>query len=112
MGISSREKTKCFKITTRWRCARVITIEILFQRQPTAWPPGSPDMNICHFWRWGYLKAMVYRDPITSLSGFKKSIQHHVRIIPQFMLLSTVEHAILCFQVVTDHGGQHIEHVL
>ena len=55
---------------------------------------------------------MVYRDPITSLSDIKDSIEQHVRNIPQFMLLSTVEYSILCFQMVADNGGLHIEHVL
>lgn len=85
---------------------------IISRHFPTAWPPRSPDLNPCDFWLWGYLKAMVYRDPITSLSDLKESIERHVRNIPQFMLLSTVEHAILRFQTVADNGGHHIEHVL
>ena len=43
---------------------------------------------------------MVYSDPITSLSDLKESIESHVRSIPQFMLLSTVKHTILRFQMV------------
>ncbi|GFV74631.1 uncharacterized protein TNCV_5130731 [Trichonephila clavipes] len=78
----------------------------------TAWPPRSLILNPCDFWLWGYLKAIFYRDPITSLSNLKESIECHVCKIPQFMLLSTVEHAILCFQMLADNGGQHIEHVL
>ena len=78
----------------------------------TAWPPRSLDLNPCDIWLWIYLKTMVYRDPIISLSDFKESIERHVRNIPQFMLLSTVEYAILHFQMVADNGGHHIEHVL
>ena len=37
---------------------------------------------------------MVYRDPITSLFDLKEIIEGHVRNIPQFMLISTVEHAL------------------
>ena len=33
----------------------------------------------------GYLKAMVYRDPITSLSDLKESIERRVLNIPQFI---------------------------
>ena len=53
---------------------------------------------------------MVYRDPITSLSDLKESIEHHVRNIPQFMLLSIVEHAILGFQMIADNGRHHMEY--
>ena len=55
---------------------------------------------------------MVYRDPIISLSDLKEGIERYVRNIPLFMLLSTVEHANLFFQMVADNGGHHIEHVL
>ncbi|PRD26865.1 UNVERIFIED_CONTAM: hypothetical protein NCL1_36936 [Trichonephila clavipes] len=67
-----------FKITTRRRCG--VTIVIVCAQQPTAWPPGSPDMNPCHFWVWEFLKAIVYRGPITFLSDLKNSIERHVPI--------------------------------
>ena len=55
---------------------------------------------------------MIYRYPITSLSNLKENVKRHVLNIPQFMLLSTVEYAILLFQIIADNGGHHIEHVL
>ncbi|GFX52349.1 uncharacterized protein TNCV_4323671 [Trichonephila clavipes] len=51
------------------------------------WPPRSPDLNPCDFWLWGYLK-------------------------PLNTLRSTVEHAILRFQIVAENDGHHIEHLL
>ena len=73
-----------------------------------ACPPRSPDFNPCDIWLWGYLKAMVYRNAITSVSDLRESIERHVRNIPQLMLLSTAEHEILRFQMVTDNSGHHI----
>ena len=55
---------------------------------------------------------MIYRDLITSLSDLKENIEQNVRNIPQFVLLSTVECAILSLQMVEDNGGHHVEHVL
>ena len=55
---------------------------------------------------------MVYRDPKAFLFDFKGSIERHVPNILQFMLFSTVEHAILHFQMVADDGQFHNEHVL
>ena len=55
---------------------------------------------------------MVYRDSITSLSDHKESTERYVGNIPQFMLLLTVEHAILRFQMVANNEGHHIEYVL
>ncbi|GFS62373.1 uncharacterized protein TNCV_5032191 [Trichonephila clavipes] len=37
----------------------------------TAWSPRSSDLNPCYILLWGYRKAMVYRDPITSSSDIK-----------------------------------------
>ena len=55
---------------------------------------------------------MVYSDPITSQSDLKENVERHVFNILQFKLLSTIEYAILCFQMVGNNGGHHIEHVL
>ncbi|KFM72655.1 hypothetical protein X975_11268, partial [Stegodyphus mimosarum] len=85
---------------------------IISRQFPISWPPKSPNLNHCDFWLWRYPKAMVYCDPITCVSDLKESIQCHVHNIPQFMLLSTVEHVILHFQMVADNSGHYIEHVL
>ena len=81
---------------------------IISRKFLSIWSPRSLDI-----WMRGYLKGMVYWDPILSLSDFKESTEHHVQnILPQFILLSTVKHAILRFPRVTDNDGRHIEHVL
>ena len=85
---------------------------IISRHFPTVWPARSPDLNPCNFWLWGYLKDLVYSDPIRSLSDLKDSIARHVRNIPKHTLQSTTEHAMLRFQMVADNDGHHIEHVL
>ena len=72
--------------------------KIISRQFPTSWSPRSRNLNLCDIWLWGYLKAIVYCDPIASLFNLKGSIECHVHNIPQFMLLSTVEHAVLCFK--------------
>ena len=49
---------------------------------------------------------MIYRDPITSLSELKENVERHMRKIPQFMLLSTVEHMILRFRFYAYDGSR------
>ncbi|GFW51307.1 uncharacterized protein TNCV_3254361 [Trichonephila clavipes] len=71
---------------------------------PTAWPPRSSDFGLQ-----GYLKAVVHRNNVTPLADLKESIERQVRNIPQFKLFSTVERAIVSFQMVADNGGQKIE---
>ncbi|GFU69037.1 hypothetical protein TNCV_3785581 [Trichonephila clavipes] len=79
---------------------------------PSTWHSEYPNLNPSNIYLWGYLKVMVYPDLITSQSDIKESIERIVPYIVQFMLLSTVDRAVLRFQRVADNGGQHIEHVL
>lgn len=78
---------------------------IICHHLPTVWPL---DLNPCDFWLWEYLKDMVYRDPITSVSDLKNSLERYVGNIPLHTLLSTVEHAILLFQMVAENDEHYI----
>lgn len=71
-----------------------------------------PQLELLSLWLKRYLKALDYRDPITSLSDIIECIEYEVSNIPQFTLFSTIEHAFSRFQIIADIGGPHIEHVL
>ncbi|GFT86050.1 uncharacterized protein TNCV_3256771 [Trichonephila clavipes] len=76
------------------------------------WSPRSPDLNPCDFWLWGHLKQLVSCDQPKTLPDLKDSISRHVLNISQNTLRSTVEHAILRFQIVAENDGPHVEHLL
>ncbi|GBL75795.1 hypothetical protein AVEN_267372-1 [Araneus ventricosus] len=60
---------------------------------PTAWPPGSLDLNTCDFscvWVWRFQKDRVYGESIRTLPEFIATITHHVAGIDRETLLSTV----------------------
>ncbi|GFU71866.1 uncharacterized protein TNCV_1628071 [Trichonephila clavipes] len=76
------------------------------------WPPRSPDLNPCDFWLWGHLKQLVSCDQPKTLPDLKDSISRYVLNISQNTLRSTVEHAILRFQIVAENDGHHVEHLL
>ncbi|GFX29893.1 uncharacterized protein TNCV_4750211 [Trichonephila clavipes] len=76
------------------------------------WPPRSLDLNPCDFWLWGHLKQLICCDQPKTLPGLKDSISRHVLNISQNTLQSTVEHAILRFQIVAENYGHHVEHLL
>ncbi|GFX41555.1 transposable element tc3 transposase [Trichonephila clavipes] len=76
------------------------------------WPPRSPDLSPCDFWLWGHLKQLVSCDQPKTLPYLKDSISRHVLNISQNTLRSTVEHAILRFQIVAENDGHHVEHLL
>ncbi|GFX63234.1 transposable element tc3 transposase [Trichonephila clavipes] len=76
------------------------------------WPPRSPDLSPCDFWLWGPLKQLVSCDQPNTLPDLKDSISRHVLNLSQNTLRSTVEHAILRFQIVAENDGHHVEHLL
>ncbi|GBN40165.1 hypothetical protein AVEN_135522-1 [Araneus ventricosus] len=79
---------------------------------PTAWPPQSPDLNPYDSCLWGYLKDIVYGSPTANLAELKNRITEHIHNITTETLRSVVEHAILCFELMRENGGQHIRHFL
>lgn len=85
---------------------------IISRNFPTAWPARSPDLNPCDFWLWGYLKNTVYCGGVTNLADLKARIVHQIHSIQPDTLRSVVEHAVSRFQLVAEHGGQHIENLL
>ncbi|GBM81046.1 hypothetical protein AVEN_56752-1 [Araneus ventricosus] len=85
---------------------------IISRHFPTAWAPRSPDLNLCNFWLWSYLKDVLYGVPIANLVELKNSITQHIHNITTETLRSIVEHAVLRFQLVGENGGQYIEFFL
>ncbi|GFW13952.1 uncharacterized protein TNCV_4700871 [Trichonephila clavipes] len=59
-----------------------------------------------------HLKQLVSCDQPRTLPDLKDSISQHVFNISQNTLWSTVEHAILRFQVIAENDGHHVEHLL
>lgn len=47
------------------------------------WPPGSPDLNLCNFFLWGYLKqsvhTLIYTRP-TAETEYHEKIQKNSKI--------------------------------
>ncbi len=43
------------------------------------WPPRSPDLSICDFFVWGYLKSKVYQNKLRSLRQLKKIFEKKLR---------------------------------
>ncbi|GFW30315.1 uncharacterized protein TNCV_3850861 [Trichonephila clavipes] len=101
--------TRCVKDVLKHHFTeeRVISRQFLHLR-----PPRSPDLNPCDFWLWGHLRQLISFDQPKTLPDLKDSISRYVLIMSQNTLLSTVEHAILRFQIVAGNGGHHVEPLL
>lgn len=62
----------------------------LKSRQGDPWAPTSPDMSVCDFWLWGFLKEKVYRPMPTSMDQLKMRIQEEMELIPTEMIKEAV----------------------
>ena len=50
------------------------------------WPLRSPDLNLCDFFLWGYLKQRVYYPRPNTLDDFKANITNEIKIIKTNMI--------------------------
>ena len=81
---------------------------IISRHFPTTWPSRSPDLNPCDFWLWGYLKDVVFRDPIANLEELKACISQHILNVTLETLQSVVEHAVCRFQLRQSHDSSEL----
>ena len=50
------------------------------------WLPRSPELSMCDFFLWGYLKSRVYEGKPRTLEGLKGAIRKQIRMINQELL--------------------------
>ncbi|GFV22253.1 uncharacterized protein TNCV_2020391 [Trichonephila clavipes] len=61
---------------------------------PTAFPPKSPDLNLCDFWLRGYLKDAVFSVPTAHLAELRSLTLLNILNVTPETLPSLVEHAL------------------
>jgi len=81
---------------------------------PVAWPPRSPDLNPLDFFIWGYLKSLVYAEPINNLEQLENRIEEAcvtIRIKPGVFERARDSFLRRC-RVCIDMEGGHFQHLL
>ncbi|PSN57112.1 hypothetical protein C0J52_01298 [Blattella germanica] len=63
------------------------------------WPPRSPDLSVCDFFLWGYLKSKVYTTRPRTLDELKQRIRDEIHSIPAEMLQRSMK-KVLRFQLL------------
>lgn len=59
---------------------------IISRNGDIAWPARSPDLSVCDFFLWGYLKGKVYRTRPATIHELKENIENEITAIPQDLL--------------------------
>ena len=65
-----------------------------------AWPPRSPDLNVCDFYLWDHLKQIVYSTPVNSLDELQVRLLNAAKEIrrnnPLLSVTSSTKHVTSC----------------
>lgn len=76
------------------------------------WPPRSPDLSLCDFFLWGYLKSRVYVNKPRCLEDLKTTIQEEIVRIPRQMLINATRSFRDRLQSCININGQHLSDVI
>jgi len=71
------------------------------------WPTTSPDLSVCDFFLWGYLKNRVYTTRPRRLDELKQRIQEEIRGIPAEMLQQAMGNLNGRLKKCVRTGGRH-----
>ena len=72
------------------------------------WPPRSPDLSICDFFLWGYLKEKVFRSRPHNLEELRMRIREEIAAIPVEMCRRATENFRYRLQQCIDTDGHHL----
>ncbi|PNF40249.1 hypothetical protein B7P43_G07078 [Cryptotermes secundus] len=77
-----------------------------------AWPARSPDLTVCDFFLWGYVKDHVYDPPLpANPDDLKHRIATAINSVHRDMLIRAWEESSYRIDVARAGGGGHIEHL-
>jgi len=78
----------------------------------TTWPPRSPDLSICDYFLWGYLKARVYEHKPRTLDDLKEAIRVEVAQIDRAMLERVEANFQERLQKCINENGHHMKDIV
>ena len=76
------------------------------------WPPRSPDLSICDYFLWGYLKARVYEHKPRTLDDLKEAIRVEVAQIDRAMLERVEANFQERLQKCINENGHHMKDIV
>ena len=79
---------------------------------PIAWPARSPDLTLCDFFLWGYLKYQVFCELLSTISELKTKIRQAISSITAETLEKVYKNIEFRNSFVIRQNGGHFEHLL
>lgn len=82
------------------------------RRGPTEWPARSPDLTVCDYWLWSYLRDCVFQPPgikFQSVRALGDRIQQEFNAIPQEMFRKAFRDFPKRIQKCIENNGGYFE---
>ena len=76
------------------------------------WPARSPDLTLCDFFLWGFLKSRVYVNRPSTLQDLKTNIQEEIANITPAMLERVMTNARNQFTQCMENRGRHLSDLI
>ena len=85
---------------------------IISRNGDIVWPPRSPDLSVCDYFLWGFLKHRVYASRPHTLPELKDTIRAEIRNIPIHMLERAVNDFHRRLSECQRENGGHLQDVI
>lgn len=81
-------------------------------RGDLGWPARSPDLSICDFFLWGYLKEKVFKSRPHTLPELRERITEEVNAIPRDMCRRAVQNFRERLHQCLEADGRHLKDII
>ena len=76
------------------------------------WPPRSPDLSMCNFYPWGFLKSRVYAGKPRTLGELKTAIRENIKEIGEETLVRVEANFRKRLQICASENGHHLSDII
>ena len=83
------------------------------QERAIDWPPRSPDLTVCDYWLWGYLREEVFKsDRPKTLLELATKLTNAFNAIDHQMVKRVYENFVKRCELCVQHNGNQFEQFL
>ena len=91
---------------------RIFPQHVIFRFGDVSWLPRSPDLSICNFFLWGYLKCRVYTKRSRMIEELKLSIRQEIAAVPQKKLERAMQDFEERLRMCVRQEGHHLTDII
>ena len=106
-GASSHTAKKTLDLLKKYFDERIISNKL-----ENFWPPYSPELNICDFYLWGYLKDSVFSNKIDNCCELKEKIKLEINKISLETCKKAINNLEFRLQYCIAKNGKHFSHII